>query len=265
MIDPAAKDPNRGYKWIGLDEVFLVYMPLATWTLEHLILQRLVLDVRTCSEIFWQLLEGIEFLHSVNVMHRDIKPLNMAVISLSTDHPEARLIDFGIAQIGLQSDQYVVGTRPYVAPEIWAGAEGRIHVKYNEKVDIFAFGLSMYRFFCLQPCAWDRVDLDADGNVTDANLWIVRSRVMESNNPRKLMRWIATFINWNPQLRPSAKEVIEMREKVQSQKGTDEDAAHQDEMKNASGDVEASVEGMEISEVGRTSDKGKPAIEGPEK
>ena len=197
-----------------VDEVFLVYMPLADMTIQHLIDRQLVLDVRTQEEIFWQLLEGIEFLHSIKIMHRDIKPLNLAVVS--ANRPEARLIDFGLAQHGLKSDQ-AVGTSSYIAPEVWAGDEGRTNRRYTEKADIFAFGLSMYQFFCQQPCHWRRVDKDADGNLSESLLCEMGTRLMESDNLPVPLDLILSFLNWDPQSRTGAKDSMDLRKGLQYQ------------------------------------------------
>ena len=201
-----------------VDEVFLVYMPLAERTVQHLIDKPFALNVQTREKLFWQLLEGIEFLHSINVMHRDIKPLNMAVVSTSASRPEARLIDFGMAQIGLESNSYTSGTGSYLAPEMWAGAEGRTRDNYTEKVDIFAFGLSMYQFLCHQPCDWDRADMDANGYINKSLLTEIEKRLCESHNFPPLIQVVLPFIDWDPRDRPSAKEALEQQRGIEHQR-----------------------------------------------
>ena len=217
-MDPSAEDPGHGYQTFEVDEVFLVYMPLAKWTIQHFIEQTFALNVQVREKIFWQLLEGIEFLHAINVMHRDIKPLNMVVVSTSAGRPEARLIDFGVAQVGLESDSYGVGTCSYLAPEMWAGAERRTRDRYTEKVDIFAFGLSMYQFLCHQPCNWSRVDRDAEGNISESFLTEIGIRLCESHNLPSLIQVVLSFIDWDPQSRPSAKDAMELQKGIEFQR-----------------------------------------------
>ena len=194
-----------------MDEVFLVYTPLANWTVQKLIAEKMVLDDETREEIFWQLLEGIEFLHSIEIMHRDIKPLNMTVVSTNPNRPEARLIDFGMAKKGLESYEYRVGTPSYLAPEIWAGKDGKRNDAYNERVDIFAFGLSMYQFFCQQLCSWGRIDQDIDGNTDDSTLSLIQNRLFDSKHREEITTLIASFINWDAKFRPSAREALRGR------------------------------------------------------
>ena len=217
-MDPSAEDPDHGYQMFEVDEVFLVHMPLAKWTIQHFIEQTFALNVQTREKIFWQLLEGIEFLHAINVMHRDIKPLNMVVVSTSAGRPEARLIDFGMAQVGLESDAYGAGTCSYLAPEMWAGAEKRTRDRYTEKVDIFAFGLSMYQFLCHQPCNWYRVDRDAEGNISESFLTEIGIRLCESHNLPPLIQVVLSFIDWDPRSRPSAKDAMELQKGIEYQR-----------------------------------------------
>ena len=256
MIDPADTDPNRGYRVFGFDEVFQVYMPLANWTVHDLIKRNMSLDDKTRKEIFWQLLEGIEFLHSIEVMHRDIKPNNMTVVSMNPAHPEARLIDFGMATKGMQSCEYHVGTQEYQAPEMLAGWDNRTKDPYDERVDIFAFGLSMYQFFCQQPCGWERIDMDRNKNISNSNLAEIESRLFASKNRGKLMQLISFLISWDPEDRPSARETMRFGGRDQSARNLDEEerariGREQDEIQDSG--IGSSMGRLSISGAGQTS------------
>lgn len=75
-------------------------------------------------------------------MHRDIKPDNIAIVSLKP--PRACLIDFGHAIHGKEAADRNVGTLPWCAPEV-----GNAQRKYySNKVDVFSLGLCMYQLFC---------------------------------------------------------------------------------------------------------------------
>jgi len=81
----------------------------------------------------WQIAAGIADIHSVNLIHRDIKPNNM-----KTD-PEGviKIFDFGLARDAGPSASTVgfVGTRGFAAPELYSGAP-----KFTKAVDTYAFG-----------------------------------------------------------------------------------------------------------------------------
>ena len=265
MIDPAAEDPNRGYKMFEVDEVFLVYTPLAEYTIQKLIDASWMVSVEWREKIFWQLLEGIEYLHSLNVMHRDIKPLNMTLTSLNSVEPEARLIDLGSAQSGLQQYDYRVGTSAYIAPEMWAGYEGRSYEPYTEKVDIFAFGLSMYQFFCGQRCGWSRIDTDLNGNIGDSTLWEIEARVFRSDISPQLMEWVSSCMYWDPQHRPSAKELLELRDRYQSQRERADDCVYHDGKEDGCTEIVTTMERISVSGPEGTSHDGDPATEDSER
>ena len=250
MIDPAATDPKRGYKMFGFDEVFLVYTPLANWTIQKLIEHNMLLDDETREEIFWQLLEGIEFLHSLEVMHRDIKPANMTVVSINPAHPQARLIDFGMATKGLQSCEYHVGTQNYSAPEMLAGWDNRTNEPYDERVDMFAFGISMYQFFCQRLCDWERIDMDRKKDINASNLTNIQFRLFESSMREDLLALITPMISWDPQRRPTARRVLGLRFRDESARSRDEEEragidGEQDEIQD--GGIGGSMGNLSIS------------------
>ena len=86
------------------------------------------------------LTNGIEFLHANNIVHRDIKPLNMLLTSDGT----LKMTDFGIATI-LQNSSTTMdsdaGAPTYMAPEILKGE------RYGAIVDLYAVGASLYQMF----------------------------------------------------------------------------------------------------------------------
>ncbi|CAE7245896.1 STY13 [Symbiodinium pilosum] len=99
----------------------------------------------------WRILEwcsavarALAFLHHREepLIHRDLKPLNL----LLNKHLEVKVADMGISKVMAATNgnaaSYTmtggVGSWLYMAPEVVR------HEQYNEKVDIYAFGLIMY-------------------------------------------------------------------------------------------------------------------------
>lgn len=96
---------------------------------------------RTFEEIynlFFQILDGVEYIHSKHICHGDIKPQNILI-----DGKIAKITDFGTSK--LIEDLFIKtidggGTWAYMAPEV-AGSNRR----YLNS-DIYALGVLLYKF-----------------------------------------------------------------------------------------------------------------------
>lgn len=91
-----------------------------------------------------QILSGLAYLHSKNIMYRDLKPENV----LLDECGNACLADFGISKIlnEKESTKSFVGTPEYVAPEII------LQKGYNKSIDIWCFGILLFEMtFGLPP------------------------------------------------------------------------------------------------------------------
>ncbi|NXQ64633.1 PAK3 kinase, partial [Anthoscopus minutus] len=79
-------------------------------------------------------LQGLDFLHSNLVIHRDVKSCNILLRSDGS----VKLADFGLsAQLIPEQNQRcsVTGTSAWMAPEVVTGQP------YGPKVDIWSFGI----------------------------------------------------------------------------------------------------------------------------
>ena len=90
---------------------------------------------------------GLEEIHKKNIIHRDIKPVNIII----GDNYQIKIVDFGISK-KIKNNNILtkyIGTSYYMAPEIIKGEE------YNKKVDIWAFGCIIYELLTLKVCFQD--------------------------------------------------------------------------------------------------------------
>ncbi|KAI5610425.1 obscurin isoform X2 [Silurus asotus] len=85
--------------------------------LEHLLLKGSVSE-REARFYIQQILEGVGYIHSMNILHLDIKTDNILMVSPAGD--DLKICDFGFCQeIDPSRNQYsVLGTPEFVAPEI---------------------------------------------------------------------------------------------------------------------------------------------------
>merc|ERR550525_296211 len=95
---------------------------------------------------------ALRFIHSQDVLHRDVKPSNVLLARKSNtacdtlERTEIKLADFGISKIleATACASTVVGTPPYMSPEIVCGKP------YGPASDAWALGACIYELVALR-------------------------------------------------------------------------------------------------------------------
>ncbi|KAL4500674.1 hypothetical protein ABPG72_003098 [Tetrahymena utriculariae] len=92
-------------------------------------------------KIFRQVVEGIKYLHSRNIIHRDIKLENLLI----DDYKNVKIIDFGFAVCAPKDKKLTsfCGTPSYMAPEIVSKKD-----YYGAPVDVWTCGVLLFVLFC---------------------------------------------------------------------------------------------------------------------
>ncbi|EYU43662.1 hypothetical protein ABFS82_13G191000 [Erythranthe guttata] len=85
---------------------------------------------------------GMEYLHSRNIVHFDLKCDNLLVNLKDPSRPICKVGDFGLSKIKRNTlvTGGVRGTLPWMAPELLNGSSSMV----SEKVDVFSFGIVLW-------------------------------------------------------------------------------------------------------------------------
>ncbi len=127
----------------GLPYIAMEY--LEGRTLRHLIKQQGGLDGATAAGWFTQILDGLGAAHALGVVHRDLKPDNVFILSGPREEEVVKLLDFGLAKIQTRTQEesftspgMIMGTLSYMAPEQLSG-QG-----IDRRADLYAIGVMAY-------------------------------------------------------------------------------------------------------------------------
>lgn len=102
-----------------------------------------IIPRRQVQQIFRQLLLAVEYIHSRNIVHCDIKPDNL----MFTSDGVLKMTDFGVAEEmgGLDNDYEILtksgGSPAFQPPEVKSGSSNLFS---PAKIDIWAVGITLY-------------------------------------------------------------------------------------------------------------------------
>lgn len=107
---------------------------------DYIVSNQKIREVEACK-FFQQIIDGIEYIHRLNVVHRDLKPENL----LLDENYNIKIVDFGLSNIYNANEllKTACGSPCYAAPEMIAGR------KYSGlQVDIWSSGVILFALLC---------------------------------------------------------------------------------------------------------------------
>ncbi|KAM7376352.1 hypothetical protein PAMP_006093 [Pampus punctatissimus] len=160
-----------------------------------------------CLDIFLQIAEAVDFLHSKGLMHRDLKPSNI----FFTMDDVVKVGDFGLVTAMDQEEDEdepsvltpaplltrhtgQVGTKLYMSPEQLSGNS------YSHKVDIYSLGLILFEL--LYPF---RTQMERVRTLTEVRA-LHFPDIFSKHNVQELSM-VRSMLSWSPSERPEAVEI----------------------------------------------------------
>ncbi|KAH7433475.1 hypothetical protein KP509_07G071100 [Ceratopteris richardii] len=136
------KDIIRPPKRDAFNDVYIVYELMDT-NLHQIITSNQPLTDDHCQYFLYQLLRGLKYIHSANILHRNLKPSNL----LLNANCDLKIIDFGRARTTSETDfmsEYVVAQ--YRAPELLLNCS-----EYTAAIEIWSVGCIFMEILNREP------------------------------------------------------------------------------------------------------------------
>ncbi len=158
-----------------------------------------------------QIAEGMSYVHRTGLIHRDLKCGNVMLTSSGIEGAlVAKVMDFGDAcEMSNVMSRRHIGTARWTAPEMFQGKS------YNEKVDVYAFGVLLWEL--LSNGAVPFSEYIFDSQVEDAVLRGERPTIPpECKCPLGMRSLIESCWNQIPSLRPTFLDIVPILRDFQS-------------------------------------------------
>ena len=152
---------------------------------------------------------GLHHLHEARILHRDLKSLNI-LLDVRNGELRAKLSDFGLStlkELSLHSRDEVVGTLPWLAPEIIKKTS-----EYTKASDIYSLGLVFYELATGKPPYHDLPLKPARPSRKDIYNWIVDGerpwKYLPSECPLEFQQLIKMCCHEEPAKRLAANVIV---------------------------------------------------------
>ncbi len=179
------------------------------------------IDTKICAarvvNILKQICRSLEEAHSIGLVHRDIKPLNIILCQRGKEYDFIKVLDFGlIKDLGMKGNSFhtatnvIQGTPQYIAPELLSNPRN-----IDSRSDIYSLGVVAFNLLTGQ----DLYDISSPAELFDKVLNLKPQAPSErgaTDIPPALDELVLKCIAKNPAERPqNITEIIEILEQIQ--------------------------------------------------
>ncbi|RZC67772.1 hypothetical protein C5167_011464 [Papaver somniferum] len=170
--------------------------------------RRKKLPYKTVIQLALDLARGLSYLHSQQIVHRDVKTENMLLNTKRT----LKIADFGVARVEAQNPSEMTGatgTLGYMAPEVLRGDP------YNRKCDVYSFGVCLWEIYCCDMPYPHLSFVEISSAVVQQHL---RPEI-PSCCPSALSSIMQKCWDGSPENRPDMDEVVRLLEALDTSRG----------------------------------------------
>ena len=190
--------------------IVMEFIPLGS--LEGLMSKKVLsseLKIRYVREICY----GMKYLHSMNIIHRDLKLTNVLVVSDDENYSQAicKISDFGTSrEVDMKSTLSMsqsmtmtsnIGTPLYMAPEILSGVG-----HYSMKTDVYSYGILMVSLWNQKPPYYEMSNANPSEIIVSVAKQGLRPSI-QSECPQSYFNLASTCLLQDPHSRPSFDEI----------------------------------------------------------
>lgn len=165
------------------------------------------LPVAEAVQIGLDVCDGLQSLHTVYFIHKDVKPGNIV-----QDAQRAVLIDFGLAEDPLRAPHRLGGTPYYIAPEVFFPESSTKSPDW--RADVYSLAATLYHLLAGQPPHFQQC-LSPHARTSGARLDLLRFKLADADvecnladvrrdAPLELCQLLSQALNTNPDRRPDS-------------------------------------------------------------
>ncbi|BBN18839.1 protein MpMAPKKK21 [Marchantia polymorpha subsp. ruderalis] len=207
---PSFERGSDGFVHVASNICCVVVEYLAGGTLKDFLIRhrRRKLAFRVVIQLALDLSRGLEYLHSMKIVHRDVKSENM----LLDTKRNVKIADFGVARVEASNPKDMTGetgTLGYMAPEVLDGKP------YNRKCDVYSFGICLWEIYCCDMPYPDLSFTEMTHAVVHQNLRPTIPRCC----PNALGNVMKKCWDPNPDKRPEMAIAVQLLEAIDTSKG----------------------------------------------
>ncbi|CAH3158962.1 unnamed protein product, partial [Pocillopora meandrina] len=157
----------------------------------------------------WQIADGMSYLSSIPVIHRDLSARNVLV----GEGEMCKVTDFGMARDVQEDNIYERKTRGRL-PVKWTAIEALLYGKYSTKSDVWSYGILLYEIFTIGGSPYSRMDGRKIANLLQEGYRMPKPQHVDD---KLYVNMMLLLLRDEPNLRPSFEKLRNKLREMENQ------------------------------------------------